>query len=121
MVMKADTREDIDTAYSGDICAIIGVKDVVTGDTLADKDLDLRLEPPSFPDPVISMSIEPATKADQEKMGIGVYKDFVEEDPTFGLSTNDETGQTYHSGMGELHLDIIRDRLFREFKGGKRR
>ena len=115
MVMKADTREDIDTAYSGDICAIIGVKDVVTGDTLADKGLDLRLEPPSFPEPVISMSIEPATKADQEKMGIGLQR-LAEEDPTFGLSTNEETGQTIISGMGELHLDIIRDRLFREFK-----
>ena len=115
MVMKADTREDIETAYSGDICAIIGVKDVVTGDTLADKDLDLRLEPPSFPEPVISMSIEPATKADQEKMGIGLQR-LAEEDPTFGLSTNEETGQTIISGMGELHLDIIRDRLFREFK-----
>ena len=113
--MKANDREDIDVAYSGDICALIGVKDVVTGDTLADKDLDLRLEPPSFPEPVISMSIEPATKADQEKMGIGLQR-LAEEDPTFGLSTNEETGQTIISGMGELHLDIIRDRLFREFK-----
>ena len=115
MVMKANDREDIDVAHSGDICALIGVKDVVTGDTLADKDLDLRLEPPSFPEPVISMSIEPATKADQEKMGIGLQR-LAEEDPTFGLSTNEETGQTIISGMGELHLDIIRDRLFREFK-----
>ena len=115
MVMKANDREDIDVAYSGDICALIGVKDVVTGDTLADKDLDLRLEPPSFPEPVISMSIVPATKADQEKMGIGLQR-LAEEDPTFGLSTNEETGQTIISGMGELHLDIIRDRLFREFK-----
>ena len=115
MVMKADTREDIEVAYSGDICAIIGVKDVATGDTLADKNLDLRLEPPSFPEPVISMSIEPATKADQEKMSIGLQR-LAEEDPTFGLSTNEETGQTIISGMGELHLDIIRDRLFREFK-----
>lgn len=115
MVMKANDREDIDVAYSGDICALIGVKDVVTGDTLADKDLDLRLEPPSFPEPVISMSIEPATKADQERMGIGLQR-LAEEDPTFGLSTNEETGQTIISGMGELHLEIIRDRLFREFK-----
>ena len=115
MVMKADSREDIDVAYSGDICAIIGIKDVVTGDTLADKELDLRLEPPSFPEPVISMSIEPATKADQEKMSIGLQR-LAEEDPTFGLSTNEETGQTIISGMGELHPDIIRDRLFREFK-----
>ena len=115
MIMKADAREDIEVAYSGDICALIGVKDVVTGDTLADKDLDIRLEPPSFPEPVISMSIEPATKADQEKMGIGLQR-LAEEDPTFTLTTNEETGQTIIAGMGELHLDIIRDRLFREFK-----
>ena len=115
MIMKANDREDIEVAYSGDICALIGVKDVVTGDTLADKDIDIRLEPPSFPEPVISMSIEPATKADQEKMGIGLQR-LAEEDPTLGLSTNEETGQTIISGMGELHLDIIRDRLFREFK-----
>ena len=116
MIMKADAREDIEVAYSGDICALIGVKDVVTGDTLCDKALDLRLEPPNFPEPaVISMSIEPATKADQEKMSIGLQR-LAEEDPTFGLSTNEETGQTIIAGMGELHLDIIRDRLFREFK-----
>ena len=115
MIMKADAREDIDIAYSGDICALIGVKDVVTGDTLCDKSLDLRLEPPTFPEPVISMSIEPATKADQEKMSIGLQR-LSEEDPTFGLSSNEETGQTIIAGMGELHLDIIRDRLFREFK-----
>jgi len=115
MVMKADAREDIEVAYSGDICALIGVKDVVTGDTLCEKSLDLRLEPPTFPEPVISMSIEPATKADQEKMSIGLQR-LAEEDPTFGLSTNEETGQTIIAGMGELHLDIIRDRLFREFK-----
>ncbi len=115
MIMKADAREDIEVAYSGDICALIGVKDVVTGDTLCEKSLDLRLEPPTFPEPVISMSIEPATKADQEKMSIGLQR-LAEEDPTFGLSTNEETGQTIIAGMGELHLEIIRDRLFREFK-----
>ncbi len=115
MIMKADSREDIEVAFSGDICALIGVKDVVTGDTLCEKSLDLRLEPPTFPEPVISMSIEPATKADQEKMSIGLQR-LAEEDPTFGLSTNEETGQTIIAGMGELHLDIIRDRLFREFK-----
>ena len=115
MIMKANDREDIETAYSGDICALIGVKNVVTGDTLADRDLDIRLEPPTFPDPVISMSIEPATKADQEKMSIGLQR-LAEEDPTFTLTSNEETGQTIISGMGELHLDIIRDRLFREFK-----
>lgn len=115
MIMKADAREDIEVAHSGDICALIGVKDVATGDTLADRDLDIRLEPPSFPEPVISMSIEPATKADQEKMSVGLQR-LAEEDPTFGLTTNEETGQTIIAGMGELHLDIIRDRLFREFK-----
>ena len=115
MIMKADAREDIEVAYSGDICALIGVKDVVTGDTLCEKNLDLRLEPPTFPEPVISMSIEPATKADQEKMSVGLQR-LAEEDPTFALSTNEETGQTIIAGMGELHLDIIRDRLFREFK-----
>ena len=115
MIMKADSREDIEVAYSGDICALIGVKDVVTGDTLCEKELDIRLEPPTFPEPVISMSIEPATKADQEKMSLGLQR-LAEEDPTFSLSTNEETGQTIIAGMGELHLEIIRDRLFREFK-----
>lgn len=115
MIMKADSREDIEVAYSGDICAIIGAKNVVTGDTLCDKDLDIMLEPPSFPDPVISMSIEPKSKADQEKLSIGLQR-LAEEDPTFVVSSNPETGQTIIAGMGELHLDIIRDRLFREFK-----
>ena len=115
MIMKADSREDVDVAYSGDICAIIGAKNIVTGDTLCDRDLDVRLEPPSFPEPVISMSIEPKTKADQEKMSIGLQR-LSEEDPTFQVSSNEETGQTIIAGMGELHLEIIRDRLFREFK-----
>ncbi|MDR2776664.1 MAG: elongation factor G [Puniceicoccales bacterium] len=115
ILMKADAREDIDVAYSGDICAIIGIRGVVTGDTLCDKDLDLVLEPPTFPDPVISMSIEPKSKADQMKLSLGLQR-LAEEDPTFKVSSNQETGQTIISGMGELHLDIIRDRLFREFK-----
>lgn len=115
MIMRADSREDIDVAYSGDICALIGVKDVVTGDTICHRDLDIRLEPPSFPDPVISMSIEPNTKADQEKMSLALQR-LAEEDPTFVVRSDEETGQTLISGMGELHLDIIRDRLFREFK-----
>ncbi len=115
MVMKADSREDVEVAYSGDICAIIGAKNIVTGDTLCDRDLDVRLEPPSFPEPVISMSIEPKTKADQEKMSVGLQR-LSEEDPTFQVSSNEETGQTIIAGMGELHLEIIRDRLFREFK-----
>lgn len=115
MIMKADAREDIEVAYSGDICAIIGAKDVITGDTLCTKELDLMLEPPTFPEPVISMSIEPNTKADQEKLSIGLQR-LAEEDPTFIVTSNPETGQTIIAGMGELHLDIIRDRLFREFK-----
>jgi len=113
--MKADSREDIDVVRSGDICAAIGIKNVHTGDTLCSKTLDIALEPPSFPDPVISMSIEPATSADQEKLSIGLGR-LAEEDPTFIVKTDEETGQTIISGMGELHLEIIRDRLFREFK-----
>jgi elongation factor G len=115
MVMHADRREDIDMAFSGDIVAIIGAKDIRTGDTLRDKDLELVLEPPTFPEPVISMSVEPASKADQEKLSIALQR-LAEEDPTFLVSTDDETGQTLIAGMGELHLDIIRDRLLREFK-----
>ncbi|WP_269541525.1 elongation factor G [Cerasicoccus fimbriatus] len=115
MIMKADAREDIDVAYSGDICALVGVKDVKTGDTLCSKDEALTLEPPSFPDPVISMSIEPNTKADQDKLSTGLQR-LADEDPTFKVTTNEETGQTIIMGMGELHLEIIRDRLFREFK-----
>ncbi|MDR1432891.1 MAG: elongation factor G [Puniceicoccales bacterium] len=115
ILMKANSREDIDVAYSGDICAIIGFKGVVTGDTLCDRDLGLILEPPTFPDPVISMSIEPKSKVDQAKLSIGLQR-LAEEDPTFKVSSDQETGQTIISGMGELHLDIIRDRLFREFK-----
>jgi elongation factor G len=113
--LSANDRIEIDEAHSGDICALIGVKDVRTGDTLCDKSLDLVLEPPTFPEPVISMSVEPASKGDQEKMSIGLQR-LAEEDPTFMVSTDEETGQTIISGMGELHLDIIRDRLFREFK-----
>ncbi|MDR1891043.1 MAG: elongation factor G [Puniceicoccales bacterium] len=115
ILMKADAREDIEVAYSGDICAVIGLRGVVTGDTLCDRGLDLVLEPPTFPDPVISMSIEPKSKADQTKLSLGLQR-LAEEDPTFKVFGNPETGQTIISGMGELHLDIIRDRLFREFK-----
>lgn len=115
VVMKANERLDIEEAYSGDICALIGPREVVTGDTLCDKELSVHLEPPTFPEPVISMSIEPKTKSDQEKLSIGLQR-LAEEDPTFRVSSNLETGQTLISGMGELHLDIIRDRLFREFK-----
>lgn len=114
VVLKANDREDINEVHSGDICAIIGVKGVVTGDTLCDPDLDITLEPPTFPEPVISMSIEPKSKAAQEKLSIGLQR-LAEEDPTFRVATNHETGQTIIAGMGELHLEIIRDRLFREF------
>jgi len=115
LVIKADKREDIEEAYSGAICAIIGAKDIVTGDTLCEREHELRLEPPTFPEPVIAMSIEPKSKADQEKLSIALQR-LAEEDPTFVVTTNQETGQTLIAGMGELHLDIIRDRLFREFK-----
>jgi len=115
LFLKADERVDVDAIYSGEICAVVGAKDVVTGDTLCHEDLDLRLEPPTFPEPVISMSIEPKTKADQEKLSIGLQR-LASEDPTFRLTSNPETGQTIIAGMGELHLEIIRDRLFREFK-----
>jgi elongation factor G len=115
VLMRAIEREEIDMAYSGDICAVVGVKDVITGDTLCDEDFDIRLEPPSFPEPVISMSIEPNSKADQEKMGTALQR-LVAEDPTLRVKTDQDTGQTILAGMGELHLDIIRDRMKREFK-----
>ncbi len=113
--IQADKREDIDTCYSGDIAAIVGIKNITTGDTLCDEDFPILLEPPSFPDPVISMAIEPKTKVDQEKMGNALAR-LAEEDPTFRVFTNEETGQTIIAGMGELHLEIIRDRMLREFK-----
>ncbi len=113
--IQADKRDDIETCYSGDIAAIVGLKNVTTGDTLCDENHPVLLEPPSFPDPVISMAIEPKTKLDQEKMANALQR-LAEEDPTFRVSTNEETGQTIIEGMGELHLEIIRDRLQREFK-----
>ncbi|MDP9292012.1 MAG: EF-Tu/IF-2/RF-3 family GTPase, partial [Verrucomicrobiota bacterium] len=113
--IQADKREDIDTCYSGDIAAIVGIKNITTGDTLCDEDHPILLEPPTFPDPVISMAIEPKTKLDQEKMSLALQR-LAEEDPTFRVFTNEDTGQTIIAGMGELHLEIIRDRMFREFK-----
>jgi elongation factor G len=115
VLMRAIEREEIELAYAGDICAVVGVKDVITGDTLCDEDFDIRLEPPSFPEPVISMSIEPNSKGDQEKMGTALQR-LVAEDPTLRVKTDPDTGQTILAGMGELHLDIIRDRMKREFK-----
>ncbi|GGH85403.1 elongation factor G [Pullulanibacillus pueri] len=113
--MHANTREEIKKVYSGDIAAAVGFKDTSTGDTLCDEKDNVILESMEFPDPVISVAIEPKTKADQDKMSTALGK-LAEEDPTFKTETNEETGQTIISGMGELHLDIIVDRLRREFK-----
>ena len=115
--MHANHREEIDTVYCGDIAAAVGLKDTTTGDTLCDEKNEIILESMVFPDPVISVAVEPKTKADQEKMGIALAK-LAEEDPTFRVHTDPETSQTIISGMGELHLDIIVDRLLREFKVG---
>ena len=113
--MHANHREDIDKVFAGDIAAAVGLKDVTTGETLCDEKYPVILESMEFPEPVISIALEPKTKADQEKMGIALAK-LAEEDPTFKTYTNQETGQTIIAGMGELHLDIIVDRLKREFK-----
>ena len=113
--MHANHREDIDIVYAGDIAAAVGVKNTTTGDTLCDEDHPIILESMVFPEPVISVAIEPKTKAGQEKMGIALAK-LAEEDPTFRTYTDQETGQTIIAGMGELHLEIIVDRLLREFK-----
>ena len=113
--MHANTRTEITEVYAGDIAAAVGLKDTTTGDTLCDPAAPIILESMEFPEPVISVAIEPASKAAQEKMGIALQK-LAEEDPTFTVKTDEETGQTIISGMGELHLDIIVDRLLREFK-----
>ncbi len=113
--MHANHREDLDIVYSGDIAAAVGLKNTTTGDTLCDEKHPIVLESMNFPDPVIRVAIEPKTKAGQEKMGIGLQK-LAEEDPTFRCYTDEETGQTIIAGMGELHLEIIVDRLLREFK-----
>ena len=117
MMIQADKRIDVETTYAGDIAALVGLKNITTGDTLCDEDLEVLLEPPTFPEPVISMAVEPKTKADRDKMSEGLQR-LAEEDPTFRCFTNEETGQLIIAGMGELHLEIIRDRLFREFKVG---
>ena len=113
--MHANHREDLDVVYAGDIAAVVGVKNTTTGDTLCDENHPIILESMVFPEPVIEVAIEPKTKAGQEKMGIALAK-LAEEDPTFRTYTNKETGQTIIAGMGELHLEIIVDRLLREFK-----
>ena len=113
--MHANKREEIDQVYCGDIAAAVGLKDTTTGDTLCAEDAPIVLEQMEFPEPVISVAVEPKTKNDQEKMGIALSK-LAEEDPTFRVRTDEETGQTIISGMGELHLEIIVDRMKREFK-----
>ncbi len=113
--MHANNRKEIDVVYSGDIAAAVGLKNTTTGDTLCDENNPIILESMEFPDPVISVAVEPATKNDQEKMGIALQK-LAEEDPTFRVHTDAETGQVIISGMGELHLQIIVDRMLREFK-----
>jgi len=115
MVIQGSERKDIDGVYAGDIAALVGLRNITTGDTLCDESFDITLEPPTFPEPVISMAIEPKTKADRDKMSEGLQR-LSEEDPTFHVFTNEETGQLIIAGMGELHLEIIRDRLKREFK-----
>jgi elongation factor G len=115
MMIQADKRLDVDTVYSGDIAALVGLKNITTGDTLCEESFEVLLEPPTFPEPVISMAVEPKTKADRDKLSAGLQR-LSEEDPTFRCFTHEETGQLIIAGMGELHLEIIRDRLLREFK-----
>src|SRR3989338_9455313 len=111
--MHANQREEIDKAYAGEIVGLIGPKDTRTGDTLSDESNPLILEQITFPDPVISLAIEPKTKADQEKLSFSLQR-LAEEDPTFHVKVDQETGQTIMSGMGELHLEILVDRMKRE-------
>ena len=115
MIIQGSERKDVDVAYSGDIAALVGLRNITTGDTICDEDFDVALEPPTFPEPVISMAVEPKTKQDQEKMSEGLQR-LAEEDPTFRCFTDEETSQLIIAGMGELHLEIIIDRLKREFK-----
>jgi elongation factor G len=115
LMMHANDREDVNEVYAGDIAAAVGIKQVVTGDTLAAPDKPIKLEAITFDDPVISVAIEPKTKSDQEKMSVALGR-LAEEDPTFQVRTNEETGQTEISGMGELHLEVLVDRMFREYK-----
>ena len=114
LMMHANDREEVSEVYSGDIAAAVGIKQVITGDTLAAPDAPVRLETIVFPEPVIKVAVEPKTKVDQEKMSIALGR-LAEEDPTFQVRTNEETGQTEISGMGELHLEVLVDRMKREF------
>jgi elongation factor G len=115
MIIQGSERKDISQVHAGDIAALVGLRNITTGDTLCDEDFDVTLEPPTFPEPVISMAVEPKTKQDRDKMSEGLQR-LAEEDPTFRCFTNEETGQLIIAGMGELHLEIICDRLKREFK-----
>jgi elongation factor G len=115
MIIQGSERKDISQVFAGDIAALVGLRNITTGDTLCDEDFDVTLEPPTFPEPVISMAVEPKTKQDRDKMSEGLQR-LAEEDPTFRCFTNEETGQLIIAGMGELHLEIIIDRLKREFK-----
>jgi elongation factor G len=115
MIIQGSERKDITQVYAGDIAALVGLRNITTGDTLCDEDYDVTLEPPTFPEPVISMAVEPKTRADRDKMSEGLQR-LAEEDPTFRCFHNEETGQLIIAGMGELHLEIICDRLKREFK-----
>ena len=115
MIIQGSERKDVDQANAGDIAALVGLRNITTGDTLCNEDFDVMLEPPTFPEPVISMAVEPKTKADRDKMSEGLQR-LAEEDPTFRCFTNEETSQLIIAGMGELHLEIIIDRLKREFK-----
>ncbi|HEX4364787.1 MAG TPA: elongation factor G [Solirubrobacteraceae bacterium] len=115
LVMHANDREEVDTVYAGDIAAAVGIKQIVTGDTLCDPSRPVKLEMIDFPEPVIKVAVEPKTKADQQKMSVALAR-LAEEDPTFQVATNEETGQTEISGMGELHLEILVDRMKREYK-----
>ncbi len=115
MIIQGSERKDISQVFAGDIAALVGLRNITTGDTLSDEEFDVTLEPPTFPEPVISMAVEPKTKQDRDKMSEGLQR-LAEEDPTFRCFTNEETGQLIIAGMGELHLEIICDRLKREFK-----
>ncbi len=114
LMMHANEREEVEEVYAGDIAAAVGIKQVVTGDTLADPAHPIHLENIAFPEPVIKVAVEPKTKVDQEKMSVALGR-LAEEDPTFQVRTNEETGQTEISGMGELHLEVLVDRMKREF------
>ena len=114
LMMHANDREELEEVYAGDIAAAVGIKQIVTGDTLAAPDAPIKLEQIEFPEPVIKVAVEPKTKSDQEKMSVALGR-LAEEDPTFQVQTNEETGQTEISGMGELHLEVLVDRMRREF------